>query len=303
MQPGNFVIDWICDSEGEANGAATGGNRGDCVSAGGVTDLNNVAPAQSFGGAGTYIVAPLGGNRSTTSWAVSRIRHHSQQHRRQPGRGCQVQRRRAGSRGPRPERTTPRTATLSTRAVDNQPQVDVLLEGTNRSQPMGTKGTVSIRIRNRTGGTIKGGIDGIKIRNVLPPEYVVDPTFDPVIIQRPATGLYTRDGRHGDVGRSRNPGYPNPHVEQSGRPACEHRARISLDELGAAPGLPERGAHDRDGNDVIIRFRVVLIDPSYYDLEAYVDVREERPASTARHRSGRVLPDQHADRGLVEVLY
>ncbi len=36
----------------------------------------------------------------------------------------------------------------------------------------------------------------------------------------------------------------------------------------------------RHGDDLIIRFRVVLIDPSYYDLEAYVDVREERPGST-----------------------
>ena len=35
----------------------------------------------------------------------------------------------------------------------------------------------------------------------------------------------------------------------------------------------------RHGDVLTITFRTVLIDPQYYDLEAYIDVREERPGS------------------------
>ena len=64
MQPGNFEIDYICDNEGDATSAGSGGGTGGCVSTGGVTNLNNVDVAQLFGGgANPYIVAPAGGNR------------------------------------------------------------------------------------------------------------------------------------------------------------------------------------------------------------------------------------------------
>ena len=35
MQPGNFLIDYICDDEGDANSAGNGGGTGGCVSVGG----------------------------------------------------------------------------------------------------------------------------------------------------------------------------------------------------------------------------------------------------------------------------
>jgi hypothetical protein len=172
----------------------------------------------------------------------------------------------------------PDVALLSTRAVDNQPQVDVFLEGTNRSQPMGTKGTVSIRIRNRTGGT-KGGVDGLKIRNVLPPEYVVDPTFDPLVITQPAYGT----NYQGMLDRVT---WTNP--QPNTYPLATNDPALPLGNTAPEFSVTSSTVHDdfgdqfnmlRHGDDLIIRFRVVLIDPTYYDLEAYVDVREERPAS------------------------
>ena len=35
----------------------------------------------------------------------------------------------------------------------------------------------------------------------------------------------------------------------------------------------------RHGDVLNVYFRVVLIDPTYYDYDAYVDVRQEQPAS------------------------
>jgi hypothetical protein len=66
MDPGNFEIDYICDSEGDAVSAGNGGGIGGCVPSGGnKTFLNDVDVAQLFGnGANPYIVAPAGGSRS-----------------------------------------------------------------------------------------------------------------------------------------------------------------------------------------------------------------------------------------------
>jgi len=56
-------------------------------------------------------------------------------------------------------------------------EVERRLTGTNTSQPVGSKGTMTITIRNRTGGTVKN----ITLRDVLPPEYVMDPTYTPTV--------------------------------------------------------------------------------------------------------------------------
>ena len=70
----------------------------------------------------------------------------------------------------------------------NSLDVNVALTGTNTSQPMGSKGTVTITISNNTGGTIKGGVTGLRLRDILPAEYVIDPTFDPTVLMAPAYG-------------------------------------------------------------------------------------------------------------------
>jgi hypothetical protein len=169
--------------------------------------------------------------------------------------GCEVQAPPGGISATSTGVTTQDTATLSTRAVDNQPQVDVFLEGTNRSQPMGTKGTVSIRIRNRTGGTIKGGIDGIKIRNVLPPEYVVDPTFDPIIIQRPAYGTVYPGMVDTVTWTNPQPGtYPNLTSNDPADPLANTAPEFSITSAQPHPDFSDQEHMIRHGDDVIIRF-------------------------------------------------
>ncbi|MFL6621550.1 MAG: hypothetical protein ACJ8NR_02875, partial [Sulfurifustis sp.] len=66
-------------------------------------------------------------------------------------------------------------ATLFTRFGDQSGTLTVnrRLTGTNTAQPVGTKGTMTITITNNTGGTVKN----LKLKDVLPPEYVIDPTF------------------------------------------------------------------------------------------------------------------------------
>ena len=53
---------------------------------------------------------------------------------------------------------------------------------------MGARGTVTITLDNNTRGTIMGGVGGIRLRNVLPPQYVVDTTFEPTLRVQPAYG-------------------------------------------------------------------------------------------------------------------
>ena len=66
--------------------------------------------------------------------------------------------------------------------------------------------------------------------------------------------------------------------ERDEAPGLQAMFHVPVSDLAQAYGRPNgRRLYDRD--DLIVRFRVVLIDPTYYDREAYVDVRQERPAS------------------------
>src|SRR5690606_38932261 len=102
--------------------------------------------------------------------------------------GCQVQPPPGGIAATSTGITAQDDALMSTFSNTDVLDVDVFLTGTNTSQPMGSKGTVRIRVRNNTGGTITGGVDGLILRNTLPAEYVVDPTFAPTVSIAPAYG-------------------------------------------------------------------------------------------------------------------
>jgi len=282
MQPGNFEIDYICDNEGDATSAGNGGGTGGCVSVGGVTDLPNVNVAQLFGGgANPYIVAPVGG--SGFYYLVGRVTD-SCTNRSNSVRGvewgCQVQTPHGGiaatSLG---LATQDDDALLSTLSVESGLVVDVFMTGTNTSQNMGTKGRIRIQVRNQTGGTIKGGINGLKLRNVLPPEYVVDPTFMPVAQVSPAyTSAYP--GMLDSVSWT-NP-QPNTFPLTTTDPALplgNTEPEFEVTSSSPHPDFPDQFNMLRHGDTLNVIFQVVLIDPQYYDLEAYVDVRQEQPSS------------------------
>ena len=281
MQPGNFEIDYICDNEGDATSAGSGGGTGSCASVGGVTNLNNVDVAQQFGGgANPYIVAPAGG--SGFYYLVGRITDSCTNRTNSVldvEWGCKVQSPAGGISATSFGLTAQDDAFLSTLSVENGLDVDVFMTGTNTSQPMGTKGRVRIRIRNQTGGTIKGGIDGLELRHVLPPEYVVDPTFDPVAQVSAAYGA-AYPGMLDSVVWT-NP-QPNTYPLTTNNPALplgNTEPEFEVTSSTVHPDFADQFNMLRHGDTLNVTFQVVLIDPQYYDLEAHVDVRQERPAS------------------------
>jgi hypothetical protein len=240
-----------------------------------------VSVANLFGGVTPYIAAPAGGQNFY--YIVGRVTDSCSNHTNTVSDiqwGCEVQPPPGGilatSSGLVPAGDSAVLNTLS----DTNLQVDMFLEGANRSQPMGTKGTISIRLRNRTGGTIYGDAGGIILDNiVLPPEYVVDPTFDPVISLTPAYGTAYPGMVDTVTWTNPQPGtYPDLTSNDPADPLANTSPEFSITSSTENPDTP--GANMiRHGDDVIVRFRVVLIDPLYYDRNAYIDIRNERPGS------------------------
>ena len=285
IQPGNFEIDYICETEGEANSVATGGGAGNCQAVGGVTQLTDISVAGLFGGGPTpYIAAPAGGSgfyflvgRITDS-CVDRINSVFDVEW-----GCEVQAPPGGIASTSSGLTAQDDALLSTQSVFNSLDVDVELTGTNTSQPMGSRGTVTIRISNITGGTITGGAGGIRLRDILPVEYVVDSTFTPTVQMAPAYGNTYLGMLDTIVWTNPQPNTVPLTTDQSltgfplGNVAPEFT--ITSSTTNTIPGEPDQFNLLRHGDVLTVTFQAVLIDPQYYDREAYLDVRMEEPAS------------------------
>ena len=282
MDPGNYLIDYICDSEADANSAATGGGIGGCQAQGGVTTLNDVSAAALFGGgANPYIAAPAGG--SGFYYLVGRVTDSCTNRTNSVSDvqwGCQIQAPAGGIAQTSLGLAAGDDALLSTLSVANTLDVDVALTGTNTSQPMGGKGTVTITITNNTGGTIIGGVNDFRLRNVLPAEYVVDTTFDPVVSMAPAYGnaypgmLDTLSWDNPVAGT-----YPTLTTTDPLVPLQNTAPEFTVTSSTTHPDFPDQVNMLRHGDVLTITFRTVLVDLAYYDREAYIDVREERPAS------------------------
>jgi len=282
MQPGNFEIDYICDNEADATSAASGGGAGSCQATPGVTQLTDVSVESLFGGgASPYIAAPAGS--SGFYYLVGRITDSCTNYTNtvyDVEWGCEVQAPPGGIAATSNGLTVaPDVALLSTLAVANALDVNVALTGTNTSQPMGSKGTVTITISNNTGGTIKGGATGLRLRDALPAEYVIDPTFDPTVQMAPAYGN-NYEGML-DTIQWTNP-QPNTYPLSTNNPALP-LGNTTLDFLVTSSTIHSDFNDQfnmlRHGDVLTITFRTVLIDPQYYDLEAYLDVRQEEPNS------------------------
>ncbi|MGI9645217.1 MAG: hypothetical protein ACR2O6_07910, partial [Ilumatobacteraceae bacterium] len=281
MVPGNFLIDYVCASEGDATSAANGSPPGTCRAVGGVTDVIALDVRAQFGGAANpYIVAPAGGSGSY--YLVGRVTDSCTNRQNtvyDVEWGCQSQPPAGGISVTSTGVVPGDDALLSTRAVVNNLDVDVDLTGTNTNQPMGSRGTVTITIRNISGGTVKHD-GGIRLRNLLPAEYVVDPTFDPQISMNPAYGNY--DGMI-DTLQWTNPvagTYPNFTSTDPADPLSNTQPEFLLTSSTVHPDYPtEQFNMIRHGDVVTVTFQTVLIDRQYYDLVANLDVRTERPGS------------------------
>ena len=219
--PGNFEIHHVCANEADATAAASGASPADCIDVGSTTEVLDLDVAADFGGgANPYIVAPARG--SGFYYLVGEITDSCTNRNNSVFDvewGCQIEPPAGGITATSTGITAGDSALLSTRSVESGVDVDVALTGTNTSQPMGAKGTVTITITNNSGGTIKGAVDGLRLRNLLPAQYVIDTTFAPT--DRRGAGL-----------RQRLPGHDrHPRVDQSGarylpaRPPTTRRCR------------------------------------------------------------------------------
>ncbi|MEZ4334496.1 MAG: OmpA family protein [Myxococcota bacterium] len=284
MAPGNMTISHVCDTEAGATAIATGGASADCVALGSVTTISNLDVRATFGGAANpYIVAPAGGsgfyyfvgkiddscvNRTNT---VSDVEW-----------GCQSQPPAGGIAATSGGATAGDTALLSTASVAANVQIDVALTGVVTSQPMGATGIVAITIRNQSGGTIHGEATGLRLRSVLPAEYVIDPTFTPTVTTTPAYGANY-------LGMIDTVAWTNPVAGTFPLTTTDPALPLANTDLDFVltssttqtnPSLPDQEHMIRHGDVVTVRFRTVLIDPTYYDFVADLDVRQESPAST-----------------------
>ncbi|MCP3938019.1 MAG: hypothetical protein GY708_21940, partial [Actinomycetia bacterium] len=282
IDPGNFLFDWVCDDQGDAVDAAGGMSPAGCVSVGGVTSVPNLDVAQEFGGgANPYIVAPAGG--SGFYYFVGRVTDSCTNRDNTVSGGAW------GCQSESPVGGITTTSGGSTAGSDDDPlntlsvasnvDVDVAYTGIDTGQPMGATGTVTLTITNNSSGTIKGEASGLRLNHVLPAEYVIDSTFTPTISMNALYGNY--DGMIDTIQ------WTNPQAGTvpltSSNPA-DPLANTDLDFLLTSstvhPDFADQIHMIRHGDVVTITFRTVLIDPTYYDLTANIDVREEAPGSS-----------------------
>lgn len=284
MAPGNMTISHVCDTESGATAIATGGASGDCIALGSVTTISNFDVRAAFGGAANpYVVAPAGG--SGFYYLVGRIDDSCVNRTNTVSDvqwGCQSQPPAGGISATSGGTTAGDTALLSTASVAANVQIDVALTGVVTSQPMGATGIVAITIRNQSGGTIHGEAAGLRLRSLLPAQYVIDPTFTPTVTTTPAYG-------NNYLGMVDTVAWTNPVAGTFPLTTTDPALPLANTDLDFVltssttqtnPSLPDQQHMIRHGDVVTVRFRTVLIDPTYYDFVADLDVRQESPAST-----------------------
>jgi large repetitive protein len=290
MQSGNLVVNYACPTEAAATAIANAngigpGNQG-CVPAG--NSINNFDVDNPFGNPGNDWpdLVDVWQGQSAYIYLVGKVPHT-------PNGSCSINRTNtvydiqwgcesdppAGGIATTSTGYTPSSAsaTLSTRSVNSGTNLSIQTEiiGTNTSQPAGSKGTVRITIRNNTGGTVKG----IKLRNLLPSAYVVDPTFTPAVAVTPAYGTAY-------AGMTNRIEWTNPvagtfplTTSDPALPLANTAPEFRLYSSTTHPHYADQFDMLRHGDRLIVTFRIVLIRPQSYDKVANLDVRTEAPNS------------------------
>ena len=303
MGTGNFDINYACPTTATAlavannNGVAPGGST--CITVAPGNSLPNFAVDDPFGNPGNdepgaYVDAPANSQadiflvgKITTSCVGPRTNTVSNVQW-----GCEVDAPDGGitvpatSGGSLPTYRVTDAAVLSNVATTSGLSVQQLVTGTNTSQPVGSKGTVRLIIRNQTGGTVKN----LKLRDILPVEYVVDSTFTPTVSMAPAYGS-------GYAGMTDNIIWTNPAANtfpltttNPALPLSNTAPEFTLTSTGCSlatcgssdvhPNYADQFNLMRHGDVLTVTFRIILIRPQGYDLTANLDVRVEEPTST-----------------------
>jgi uncharacterized repeat protein (TIGR01451 family)/fimbrial isopeptide formation D2 family protein len=159
--------------------------------------------------------------------------------------------------------------------------VDRRLTGTNTGQPVGTKGTMTITTTNNTGGSVKfTDTLAYHLKDTLPVEYVIDPTYTPTIAVTSPYGAY--DGRVNTITWT-NPAPGTFPINTSNSTSYLNNTSPEF-KLSSSTSYTDSGITYRDmmrqGDVLTITFGVVLIKSNDYDRNANLDVTpEEFPVS------------------------
>lgn len=134
------------------------------------------------------------------------------------------------------------------------------LTGLNGSQPVGSRGLMTITITNNTGGSVRD----IKFTSKLPAQYAVDQSFVPRINVTPAYGVYR------GMADFLEPLVPTADPEDFKEP------RFILTSNGDAnPNDANQINMLRHGDVAVIQYRVVMVQPDHFDNKADIDEPEE----------------------------
>lgn len=280
MTAGNFTISYACPTEAAATAVANndGVNPGGtgCVAA--TNTITNFPVQDPFGTPGNdqpgaFVDATIGGDADI--FLVGKITNACNANTTNTASGVEwgchadapVGGITATSTGATPGTAT---TTLSSLVTNNGLTIARALTGTNLAQPVGSKGTMTITITNNSGGTVKN----INLRDVLPAQYVVDSTFTPTLAVTPAFGAYPGMIDRINWTNSVAGTFPLTSINPAD-PLGNTAPTFTLTSSTIHPSHPDQFNVLRAGDVAVIRFRVVMIQPSYFDLVADLDVRTE----------------------------
>ena len=268
MQNDNFEINFACPTEAEAStiAAADGaGPVGNCLNSS--NNISNFRVDDPFGNPSNdettaYVDVPAGGN--TFIYLVGKITSSCETNRTNTVSdvqwGCEVNNPDGGiSQTSLGATAGTSTTTLSSLVVNNNLQITRALTGLNTAQPVGSRGLMTITIRNNSGGSVKNFV----LTDTLPTEYVVDSTFDPTLTVTTPYGNY--------------PGLIDT-LTVSATPADPLDFKAPVFTLTSSTFHPDHADQlnmMRHGDVAVIRFRVVMIESDHFDINANLDVTPE----------------------------
>ncbi len=278
MQSGSMAISHACPTEAAANTIANNNGSGSatgCVAAG--NSINDFIVSDPFGDMavsfdGHEVDVVAGG--STSIYLVGKISSSGSCETSKTNTvddvqwGCEAQAPAGGITQTSTGIVPTDTATFYSRYNDDHPLLTVnrQLTGVNTSQPVGSRGMMTIIIQNNSGGSV----ENIHLADVLPIEYVVDATFTPELDVTPAYG-------------ATYPGLVDTLVwtNENATPLLNTAPEFDLTSNGVThPDYADQVNMLRQGDIAVVRFRVVLIESDYYDRNANLDVNPEEYPTT-----------------------
>jgi large repetitive protein len=290
ITPGNFDINFVCDTPANAQLAADGTPPGlpNCY----VPASTTVIPTQDFddpfGNPGNDRVPPLididvAENGSAFIYYVGRILGACT-NEINTGTvafwGCEEDNQNGGTinvpasnGGVTPFVNLEDTAALTALPIPANLNVQHILSGISGAgggQPVGSKGLVTVIINNQTGTTVRN----IRLTDILPAEYVIDPSVPATVDVNNLNPAFTvaMAPAYGNayLGMIDTVNWTNPDVDPLSNTIPEFSLTSSTTTGNAA--------YDnmiRNGDTLTITFRIILTDPAYYDLVADIDITPE----------------------------